>query len=262
MKLPKITNKQQEILLLLYRYRFLNRIQIQAFLSHKYPKRINDWLRDLYEKDYVGRIYSTNFGENTKPAIYFIGTNGIRFLKTQDDCCVEVIQRLYREKSRQESFISRCILIGSMCLELKAKTSDVLVYRPLTESELVDPDSPFHCVTEYEPQLCVTKYTGKTKKKSHFLVVVFDSTLPRYRIRNRIKKYFEFYASNEWEDATSEKFPNIFIVCPTKALMIYCKRLTQTLLEDRDAAALNLYFTYDGAVMKRGITGEIWEAVS
>ncbi|HEY1074726.1 MAG TPA: replication-relaxation family protein [Patescibacteria group bacterium] len=261
MKLPKITTKQQAILLLLYKYRFLNRIQIQTFLKHKYHKRINDWLRDLYEKDYVGRIYSTNFGENTKPAIYYIGSNGIRFLKTQDDCCTEIIQRLYREKSRQESFISRCILIADICLELEAKTSNILSYDLLTESNLADTESPFHFLTEFDFQLCATKYTGKSKKKIRFLLSVFDTTLPRYRMRNRIKKYFEFYASNEWEDATGEAFPNIYVMCPTKALMIYCKRLTKTLLEEQDAEGLHLYFTYEGLVKKAGVTSEIWESV-
>ena len=40
MKLPKITTKQEEILALLYRYRFLNRIQIQTLMHHKDHKTI------------------------------------------------------------------------------------------------------------------------------------------------------------------------------------------------------------------------------
>ena len=81
-------------------------------------------------------------------------------------------------------------------------------------------------------------------------------------MRNRIKKYFEFYASNEWEDATAEDFPNIYVLCPTKALMIYCKRLTKRLLEEQDAGELHLAFTYEEQVKKLGVTSEIWESVS
>ena len=56
--LLKITKKQQEIFILLYRFRFLNKIQIQAFLKHKNKKTINLWLQDLNEKQYLKRIYS------------------------------------------------------------------------------------------------------------------------------------------------------------------------------------------------------------
>ena len=46
MKLPKLTPKQQNILVLLYQYRFLNRIQIQTLMGHKDYRRINAWLAD------------------------------------------------------------------------------------------------------------------------------------------------------------------------------------------------------------------------
>jgi len=81
---PKITPKQQEILQRLYRYRFLNRIQIQQMMGHRDYKTINLWLKDLTQKQYVERIYSTHFLEKTKPAIYYLGINGIRFLEATD----------------------------------------------------------------------------------------------------------------------------------------------------------------------------------
>ena len=72
-ELAKITKKQQAILKLLYRFRFLNRIQIQALLGHKDPKTVNLWLRDLRAKGYLEWIYSTHFAEKTKPAVYYLG---------------------------------------------------------------------------------------------------------------------------------------------------------------------------------------------
>ena len=45
-----ITQKQQEILTLIYKYRFLNRIQIQKFLNHKYHKR-SDKYKVGYDKN-------------------------------------------------------------------------------------------------------------------------------------------------------------------------------------------------------------------
>lgn len=125
--LPKLTNKQQEILELLYRYRFLSRIQIQQWMGHADKRRIIAWLKDLRDKDYVEWIYSTDFTEKSKPAIYYLGLNGIRYLKTLvwDDNSGSVYQsealhKRYREKDRAHSFIERSTLVASCCLALEA----------------------------------------------------------------------------------------------------------------------------------------------
>ena len=51
MTIPYIAAKQQEIPKLIYKFRFLNRIQIQTLLNHKDKRRINSWLKDLSEKE-------------------------------------------------------------------------------------------------------------------------------------------------------------------------------------------------------------------
>jgi len=98
-----LTKKQLEILTLLYRFRFLNRSQIQQLLNHKKISRINLWLKDLYYKKIIGRNYSNRLGDNIKPAIYYLKTkskteavqiencllphyNNNSFLFTHNDC--------------------------------------------------------------------------------------------------------------------------------------------------------------------------------
>ena len=46
-KIPKLKQRQTEILHLLYTYRFLTRTQIQTFLHHKQFNRIIIWLNEL-----------------------------------------------------------------------------------------------------------------------------------------------------------------------------------------------------------------------
>ena len=76
-ELPDITERQKEIVDLVYQYRFINSKQLQRLFNHKDARRINTWLRDLVEKKYLGRIYSKKLLENTKPAIYYLMNNGI-----------------------------------------------------------------------------------------------------------------------------------------------------------------------------------------
>ena len=67
-----ITNKQKIIQILIYTFRFLNSKQIQVFLNHKDHRRINSWLKDLSDKQYLERDFKPVYGTLTKPAVYFL----------------------------------------------------------------------------------------------------------------------------------------------------------------------------------------------
>lgn len=264
MKTTNITNKEKEILKLLYQFRFLNRIQIQAFLKHKNKKRINEWLKDLTEKQYINRIYSNNFGENTKPAIYYIGINGIRFLKTSNDCLIERVRKLYRDKDRSAQFMAKSMLLADICLHLQDKSDEETIFTIATESDLINPDCPYHfLLEEMKPDLVFQK-ESKSKKKSmkkYYLLEAFDETLPRYSVRKRIKNYLDFYYSTSWESNTKESFPTLLFICPTLAMLIYAKRFTKKLLSDYEDIELNIQFATQEEAKEHGITSEIWEEV-
>lgn len=132
MKLSNITNKQQEIIRLLYTHRYLDRTQIQALLNHKDKRRIISWLKDLREKQYINWIYDENdFVNKTKPAIYFIGINGIRFLRQSGDYPADALRKRYKDNTRSQSYIGRCLLIAECCAMLNGHDE----YTYLTEAE-------------------------------------------------------------------------------------------------------------------------------
>ncbi len=58
-QLPKLKQRQKEILLIIYKLRFLNSKQIQTLLNHKYREKIRIWLNDLIGKEY---LIMTNHG--------------------------------------------------------------------------------------------------------------------------------------------------------------------------------------------------------
>src|SRR5579871_6396166 len=93
----KLTRRQQDVLMLVYQFRFLDRTHVQTLLSHKDKKTINMWLRNLKERDYLEWSYSKKFIENTKPAVYYAGLGAIRYLKTRDDVHENVIRSLYKD---------------------------------------------------------------------------------------------------------------------------------------------------------------------
>lgn len=269
--LPKITNRQKEILDLLYKYRFLNRIQIQALLGHKDYKNVNLWLKDLREKQYVEWIYSTHFAEKTKPAVYYLGINAIRRFK-QNDVHSEHIAKYYRESGRSQAFIDRCILLGDACVALeqavgKNENGDTWYFHE-TEAEYAD-DGYFSFLTDTDihPNLCFSKQGyddgGEEVTIESYIVEVFDPTVPRFTVRKRLKDYVKFLDDSEWQSETEEDKPPIaMFICHTKADMIYCKRATRKLLEDTwETEDIHMRFTYIDKIREHGFRGKIWEEV-
>ncbi len=70
MTIPYITLRQREIPKLIYQFRFLNSKQIQKLLNHKDKSKINKWLKNLTEKQYLEKIEKeNNFEQRTKPNV-------------------------------------------------------------------------------------------------------------------------------------------------------------------------------------------------
>lgn len=259
MTLPKITNKQQEILKLNYQFRFLNRIQIQKFLNHKDKKTINLWLKDLTQKDYLKRIYdSKTFGKNIIPAIYYLSLNGISFLKTKEGFDKKLLQKIYQEKNRSETFISDCQLLADICLNLKAQNINGVSFDFKTVSDYISPDSPYRFLSELTAQLMFTKQ--KKANKNYYLLEIFNTTLPKYRIKKRVRDYITFLSNNEWMELFKSA-PRILFICQTKELLVSTKRLTKKLLIDEDLKDIHISFALETEVRNQGVTAEIWEEV-
>jgi len=231
--LPKITKKQLEIIKYIYHFRFLNRTQIQALLKHKDYRLINEWLKDLTEKDYLIRNYSEKYGERNKPAVYYIGPNGIKLIKTLVNCGTVQLKKLHREKDRKDPYISKCQKLADIFINLKNKSNEKVLYKLTTSSGFSSPDSNYHFLAETTFDLVVEKAGGN--KNKYYLAELFESTLPIHSIRKRIKNYFDFYFSNTWEDNTGEDFPIIIVICEVE-LISKVRKFTKTMIIENEEA--------------------------
>lgn len=263
-QLPPITPKQQEILKLIYKYRFLNRTQIQTLLRHKDKRRIISWLKNLRDKQYVDWHYDANdFIAKSQPAIYYLSLNGIRYLRSTNEYPNEELRKRYKEPARTKAFIERCLLIADCCITLQAKSSDELQYDCVLPSDYADLDSEYSFLNELKPSLCFIKQDdGQT---TSYLLEVLDPLMPRYALRKRIKDYVEYLTSGDWQDETGyDDPPIVLIACPTIADIMYCKRRTKKEVEDNDLSedeASRIRFATTMKIKELGVTARIWEEV-
>ena len=123
-----ITNKQNTILILLLTFRFLNSKQIQQFLNHKDHRRINGWLKDLTDKEYIERDFKPIYGILTKPAIYFLSQKGRQYVRDSHfDVSSKYLGRLREDKKRSKAFRTKCQLVADLYLaHYPSKVSEFL----------------------------------------------------------------------------------------------------------------------------------------
>ncbi|MCL4387189.1 replication-relaxation family protein [Patescibacteria group bacterium] len=253
MILKQITKKQKEILILLYRFRFLNTNQIQKLLNHKLPTRIQEWLKDLKDTGYINTNYKRETSSNTRPAVYWLLPKARNILKLEEDYSLKELDKVYKEGTRKEKFISHCLLIAEIYLfflSKKSKNEDIQFF---TKTELAE--------YEYFPDPLPDAYISvETKRKAtRYLLHYFDPYTPAFVLRNRVKNYIQYAQSCKWEESTDTSFPLILFVCPDESLKKHIFHYVKAKLEKEYNSKLSLFLTTKSAIQND--SPDIWQEV-
>lgn len=252
MKQTKITNKQLEILILLYRYRFLSRIHIQNFLNHKNDTRISSWLKDLTQKELVSRIYTRDL--SNQPAVYYLANKSREILKTKDKINPDLLNRVYREKYRSQAFINHCLFIADLYFHFqKAAEKQNSACNFYTATDLTN---VAHTPLPLPDVYLVVK--NEKDSKRYFLEVLDNK--PMFAIRKRVDNYLEYYQENYWQDHNKYPFPKILLICPSVRVKISIQKYIASLLEFEDDG-LSFFLGLKDNIDKFGINQNTWENV-
>lgn len=273
--LPHITQKQKEIMRLIYKFRFLDRIQIQTLMKHKDYKRINVWLKDLVEKDYLFRIYERKIPLNIKPAIYFAAPTGVRFIRMFGDD--ETSHKLYREKERSEEFRNKCLLIANLYIDIFQKTEKLSALNffntkqdfseydemltPYPEVLISLNTSPSHIIKSLEKEkkskteIHTKKVQTEKRQEYLFFLELFGEKAPRYYLRYRVQQYIEYFDRHQ----STELYPRALFVLPNELTKNFlAKFIRKTLEETLFDPHLIFFLTTVNQIQNKGIIGEIW----
>jgi hypothetical protein len=252
--MEQTTPKQLNILLLLYRFRFLNRIQIQKLLNHKDPRRINTWLKDLTDRNIIGRKYSTKLLDNTKPAIYHLATKSRSILLTQPNISEKLLKRVYREKVRSEKLINHCLLVADIyfLLNKQTQTNNTKLHF-LTKSDLFS-----HYYLPYKRPDAYIAIESKEETKRYFLEIIDEGT-PRFMIRSKINQYIEYFTVNTWQDRTSHPNPKMLFVCPDELTKIFLNKYILQMQEEEPKLDLEFYLTTKDQISNN--QDDLWDKV-
>jgi len=252
--MEQTTPKQLNILLLLYRFRFLNRIQIQKLLNHKDPRRINTWLKDLTTRNIIGRKYSTKLLANTKPAIYHLATKSRAILLTQPDINEKLLKRVYREKTRSDKLINHCLLVTDLyfLLNNQSQTNKTKLHF-YTKTDLVS-----HYYLPYKRPDAYIAIESKRQTKRYFLEII-DGGTPRFMIRSKINQYIEYFQANTWQDRTDHLNPTMLFVCPDELTKIFLNKFILQMQEEEPEVDIEFFLTTQDQINNN--QADLWERV-
>lgn len=255
--------KQSEIVDLVYKFRFINRHQIQRALHHKGPRRINSWLKQLTDWEVLGRIYSNKLLENTKPAIYYLSNKGISIIKDKKGFSINEVKKFYEDKKRSQTFIDHCITIAELFTGLKTYENESRAYEIFTKEQLIK----HTYLNELKPDGYIEIYKKRTKQSkekeiyTRFFVDLFDAGVPRYAIRYRINQYINYHQEETWKEFINE-FPSIALIFPTKQKQgQFTKYIRKQLDEGMFTQGMTFMLTTYAQAMEHGLTNGIWQEV-
>ncbi|MEN9327780.1 MAG: hypothetical protein RI947_588 [Candidatus Parcubacteria bacterium] len=250
MQLPPITKKQQDILYLLYRFRFLNRIQIQTLLHHKTFNRVNNWLKDLINKNYIGKTENVSTTINTTLSTYYLARSGIKYVKMQPICIKKYIKRAYADYARSFGFVDQSLFIADIYISLIQrydKTSGFVFY---TRSDFTIDG----IVKELYPHFVYRKQVDNP----YYIAEIFTDNKPNKAIKSRITVYLHFFTQGDW--IRQENPPNILFICPSEKMEQYVYNITKKTMDEMNID-LPVFVTTEHQLRTHSIHGDVWEKV-
>lgn len=245
-KLSKITKKQLDILLYLYKFRYLNINQLQQLFKHKNPRTIQEWIKDLKEKRYIN-CYKQN--SVTKPAICSLTKLARTRLKDNPKCEIEELNRVYQEDGLSKVFIDKNIFIADIYLNLSFQTKGKEKLHFSTQANLRNFD--------YMPSLIDAFISIKNDKsvKRYFLIIV-DGRKPWFVQDKNIKEFVEYADNNEWSKVSSDPLPSFLIICPNEKRKKHFHKLINDALTNG-----KFYLSTREAIRSSGFNGNTWEKI-
>jgi hypothetical protein len=265
MTLPHITNKQLEILLLIYRFRYINRKQIQTILTHKNHRRILAWLNDLIAQNCIGSIYSKKMPDNTKPTVYYLGRYGRKILqkhfseildedgeKKTDKQAIYQLTKTYKDSQRTEVFRLTCLALVDCYITLlpyeENKAYDT-IFSSLTEC------ANYSLLKKFDSYLSLQKKRGKEKR---YVFVYITNRTPRRFIRYRIAEIIK-YLHKEWGYETTIPSPTVLLICSNFPIKNYTRKVCESKLKYYgNPEKITIQLTTLHEFKAEGFDGNIW----
>ncbi len=255
--LIKLKPRELEILILLYRFRYLTSQHIQTLLNHKHREAIRRWLNNLTDKKYITRFYSRKFGGDA--AYYCLDRTTRKYVKEHSEIKemdFGKLARVYKEKTLSRTFQNHCLFLADVyisLLELIKKNNAKLHFYTKTDLHGME-----YLIYDH-PDAYFAIEEADTSIKRYFLDI-FDPMPPRKELYKRIYQYFNYYERKFWQNHNKNPFPLIILLAPNDWAKGYLQRKIGEKLKEK-RTDLEFYLSTWEEIQKQGINRQVLHKV-
>lgn len=194
--------EQLAVLQWLYQYRFSTSKQLATHLLKPNPKAIQNKLQILEQQGFIGKHYDKSYKLAGRAAEYFLTPKGARQLPA-DSVNEWAIKSLYKNKTVSPDFITHCLNVADVALQLQAIYGDKLGI--FTRSHMV----AYDYFPSWTPDLFLNLKAGSTRRR--YFLDVWDDTKPFFVSVRKIRNYTKDEDEGDWYEDTP--YPYILAVC-------------------------------------------------
>ncbi len=239
-KTVKITNKENELLKLVLKFRYIKTNQLQKINKNKYSDTINERITKLKKQGLINTIKQTTFIEKTEHRIIYLTKAGRAYLRQKGEKNEKALNTAYKGDTVTKRFINYCSSIVDIYIYFLSilKKNEKLLFYSQNDLSLFD----------YFPDPLPAAYISiKTPKETRrYLLEYYDEFIPAGVLRFRIRKYLSYADSREWEENTEEELPSVLFICSTenkkRHIYHYAKDLLNKRMEDNPSIFLSTKF--------------------
>lgn len=249
MKLPPYSDKQEEIIKLLYQFRYLLVNQFLKLFNQSDRKWIQELLDNLVDKKYIAQIKDKEIADGY---IYCLDTRAGHILKIKDDTDEKVLGRLHKEKTNGAPFIKKQIFICAIYLYFLSQKTKRQELSFFTSQELRGHnDFP-------EPLPSAYIELVERKETNRYFLEYFDEYTIHKVVRDRVQYYLNYRQGGNWQSNTDESFPTVIFVLPTEKFKKHIQYYSNAIFEKNLGDDIDLYLTTKQEIK----TGQVnWDEV-
>jgi DNA-binding MarR family transcriptional regulator len=209
----KLTQQQQHILTLLFKFRFVSTKSLAQILSIRTDSTY-EILERLVANDFVVKIYEKSFRIDRKPAYYYLSKSGVSTVRGLMDVRESVVHALYKNNTASPEFIEHSLDVLTCYPSIKQNAPEGTDL--FTKTEV----SRFKQFPKNRPDLYV-----RTTEGSEAMVVFAHDILP-YVINKRLDEIVAHSEDEGWDG----EYPRIaFVLKDTKSKNAFLYKTAQKL---------------------------------
>jgi DNA-binding MarR family transcriptional regulator len=246
-----LTDKQLDVLKLLYRFRFGTSDLISQAQGGISRQSTNARLTVLVEKELINKKQDGRAKLEGKPAIYSLAAKGRTTLRKQGDKYSDkVLNSIRANRDSSEKFVQHNLTIFSIANKLSELYGDDITF--LTKSNIYG-DS-----FDYLPESRPDAFLHIKSLNSYYFLYNLDDSTPDFALIRRVSPVFEHEKSGKWEVKTGLKLPSVLMVCSSNRLETTMRKRFAKLKSD-EASDFGFVTTVVSRLLESG-DGSVWRS--